>query len=197
MPEDHADSEAVVDITVITPKDLFVAHRDGLRTYHHTASALDLGSVDWESTSWMTNKLPYLVPQKLFEENSNEALFLFYDEYSRKPCPILRVTRKTYPEGCVAVKRVCSLLDKELDKCACCLTELKFLVLREKQLVELNECKHVFCKDCVLKLEDKRVCPMCRQPFTGFRYSEEKTAMARMLNMLHQRGVKRSRGAVL
>ena len=185
MTEDHEDMEAVVDITVITPKDLFVAHRDGLRTYHHTASALDLGSVDW-----MTNKLPYLVPQKLFEEKSN-------DEYSRKPCPILRVTRKTYGEGCPAVKRVCSLLDRELDKCACCLSDLKFLVFQEKQLVELNECKHVFCKDCVLKLGDKRVCPMCRQPFSGFRYSEEKTAMARMLNMLHQRGVKRSRGAVL
>lgn len=192
MTEEHSEL-AVVDITVVTPNDVFVAHRDGLRTYHHTASALDLRSVDWRSASWMVNQLPYLEPQKLFEENSNEALFLFYNKYSKNPCPILRVTRKTYGEECVAVKRLCSWLDEELDKCPCCLTDLKFLVFQEKQLVELNECKHVFCKDCVVQVEDM-VCPMCREPFTGFRYSEKKTAMARMLN--HHRGVKRSRDVV-
>ena len=190
---EQTDVEAVVDITVITVDHLFVAHRDGLRTYH-IGSAVDLGNMDWEDfpRSFMDNKMPYLLPQQLFDANSDEALFFFYNEYTNRPCPILRVSRETYQKRCAALERFCSIVDNELDKCACCLTDLKLLVLREKQLVELNECKHVFCKDCVLKLKDKK-CPLCQQSFSGFSHSEEKTSVARMLISLHQRGWKRSR----
>lgn len=46
------------------------------------------------------------------------------------------------------------------DECPIC--------LEFKCLIELNKCKHMFCKDCITQwityLPDSKSCPTCREP---------------------------------
>ena len=47
----------------------------------------------------------------------------------------------------------------ETQECSICLDEL----INDEVVVQLNNCKHYYHKDCVIQyLRKKRICPMCK-----------------------------------